>query len=84
MWDPELYANPDQWDGYRFLKMREDPAKQNSALLVSTRPDFLAFGHGQHACPGRFFASNEAKVAVLSFIMKYNFELVDDAPLLIV
>ncbi|RSL91041.1 hypothetical protein CDV31_015562 [Fusarium ambrosium] len=80
MWDPELYANPDQWDGYRFLKMRDDPAKQNSALLVSTSPDFLAFGHGQHACPGRFFASNEAKIAVLSFIMKYEFELVGDVP----
>ncbi|RSL80435.1 hypothetical protein CEP52_017386 [Fusarium oligoseptatum] len=80
MWDPEVYDNPDQWDGYRFLKMREDPAKQNSALLVSTGPDFLGFGHGQHACPGRFFAANEAKVAVLSFIMKYDFGLVGDAP----
>ena len=26
----------------------------------------LAFGHGQHACPGRFFASNLRSVLVLA------------------
>lgn len=35
-----------------------------------------AFGHGQHACPGRFFAINEVKVLASHLIMKYDFRLV--------
>ncbi|KAI8714881.1 hypothetical protein NCS52_01209000 [Fusarium sp. LHS14.1] len=79
MWDPSLHPNPDQWDGTRFYKMRDDPAKQNSSQLVSTSPDYLAFGHGQNACPGRFFASNEVKIALIQIILKYDFELKEGA-----
>lgn len=79
MWDPTLHPNPDQWDGYRFYKIREEPGKQNASQLVSTGPDYLAFGHGQNACPGRFFASNEVKIALIQIIMKYDFELEKDA-----
>ncbi|RSL54937.1 hypothetical protein CEP54_009622 [Fusarium duplospermum] len=79
MWDPSLHPNPDQWDGTRFYKMRDDPAKQNSSQLVSTSPDYLAFGHGQNACPGRFFASNEVKIALIQIILKYDFELKERA-----
>ncbi|KAM6512152.1 hypothetical protein FSOLCH5_009871 [Fusarium solani] len=79
MWDPSLHPNPDQWDGTRFYKMRDEPAKQNSSQLVSTSPDYLAFGHGQNACPGRFFASNEVKIALIQIILKYDFELKEGA-----
>ncbi|KAM0433860.1 hypothetical protein ACHAPT_003803 [Fusarium lateritium] len=79
MWDPSLYPNPDQWDGTRFYNMRDEPGKQNSSQLVSTSPDYLAFGYGQNACPGRFFASNEVKVALIQIILKYDFELMEGA-----
>ncbi|KAH8663815.1 cytochrome P450 [Ilyonectria robusta] len=78
MWDPAVYPNPDQWKGTRFYEMRDEPGKQNSSQLVSTSPDYLAFGHGQHACPGRFFASNEVKIALVQIIMKYDFELKEE------
>lgn len=77
LWDENVYSNPDQWDGYRFYKMRDEPGKQNVAQLVATGPENLAFGHGVHACPGRFFASNEIKIALVQIIMKYDWELVD-------
>jgi len=70
-----VHENPDQWDGYRFYKMRETPGKQNLAQLVSTSPDHLAFGHGQHACPGRFFAANEVKIALIHMLLKYDWKL---------
>ncbi|KAL6406725.1 p450 monooxygenase [Ilyonectria robusta] len=35
----------------------------------------MGFGHGMHSCPGRFFASNEAKVALCHLLMKYDFKL---------
>lgn len=75
MWDEKLHANPEKWDGYRFYKMREEPGKQNVAQLVSTSPDHLAFGHGMHACPGRFFAANELKILLIMIILRYDWDL---------
>ncbi len=73
--DAANHENPDKWDPYRFVRMRDDPERQNAAHLVSTTPEHNAFGHGQHACPGRFFAANEIKVALLGILIKYDFEL---------
>jgi cytochrome P450 len=44
---------------------------------VTTTASHMGFGHGQHACPGRFFASNEIKVALCHLLLKYDFALVD-------
>ncbi|KAF2994023.1 hypothetical protein E8E14_001934 [Neopestalotiopsis sp. 37M] len=75
MWDEQVHAHPEQWDPYRFYRMREEPGKQNLAQLVSTSPDHLAFGHGLHACPGRFFASNELKILLIVIILQYDWVL---------
>ncbi|KAI0512524.1 cytochrome P450 [Xylaria bambusicola] len=82
MWDAETYASPDTWDGYRFLRMREAGQgggdaviTPHEALLVSTSERHLGFGHGKHACPGRFFAASELKVALAHILMKYDFKL---------
>lgn len=44
---------------------------------ATTSAEHIAFGHGAHACPGRFFAINEAKVALAHLLIKYDWELVD-------
>lgn len=75
MRDPKIYEDVDHYDIYRFKRMREDPTKMNKAQLVTTSPDHLAFGHGLHACPGRFFASNEVKVALCHLLLKYDWKL---------
>ncbi|KAG6009125.1 hypothetical protein E4U21_003194 [Claviceps maximensis] len=80
MRDPTVYANPSQWDGARFFNKRKEPGQEQSSQLVSTGPDHLAFGHGQHACPGRFFASNEIKMALAHLLLKYDFRLHDRKP----
>ncbi|KAI1869905.1 uncharacterized protein JN550_005495 [Neoarthrinium moseri] len=76
MRDPDFYENPNQWDGYRFFKKRLEPGKENLSQLVATSDDHLGFGHGIHACPGRFFAANEIKVTLCHMIMKYDWKLV--------
>lgn len=77
MWDPALHANPQRWDGRRFQHLRSEPgSRANTAHLVSTSADHLGFGHGEHACPGRFFAANEIKVALCHLLIKYEWELV--------
>ena len=46
-----MYPNPEVFDGFRFSRLREkDPTKYQ---MVSTDFDYIQFGHGHHACPGR-------------------------------
>lgn len=75
MWDSEYYEDPDKFDGYRFLRMRRVPGKENQGQLVSTSAEHLGFGHGQFACPGRFFAANEIKVLLCHLLLKYEWKL---------
>ena len=75
MWDEETHEKADQWDGYRFFRRRQIPGEEHSAQLVNTGPDHLGFGHGQHACPGRFFAANEVKIALVHILLKYDWRL---------
>ncbi|PLB49717.1 cytochrome P450 [Aspergillus steynii IBT 23096] len=75
MWDPEIYPNPGTFDAYRFLRLRETPGNENSSQLVSVSPEHFGFGLGKHACPGRFFAANEIKIALCHILLKYDFRL---------
>ncbi|KAI1819348.1 cytochrome P450 [Xylaria intraflava] len=70
--DPTIHENPETFDGARFLRMREVPSKANQAHLVTTGTDALGFGHGLHSCPGRFFAANEIKIALIHLLLKYD------------
>ncbi|KAK1658301.1 cytochrome P450 [Colletotrichum godetiae] len=75
LWDAAVYPEPEKWDAYRFLRMREEPGKENVSQLVSTLPEHLGFGHGKHACPGRFFAANEIKIALVHILLQYEWRL---------
>ncbi|OTA94990.1 hypothetical protein M434DRAFT_20535 [Hypoxylon sp. CO27-5] len=77
--DPNLYPEPDKWDGRRFLRIRETvPGKENASQLVTTTPEHLGFGHGYNACPGRFFAANEMKIIFVHLLLKYDWRLAPD------
>ncbi|KAI0408280.1 cytochrome P450 monooxygenase [Xylaria palmicola] len=75
MVDPKVYENPEEWKGSRFLELRSQPGNENSAQLASTSIDHFGFGHGEHACPGRFFAANEVKITLCHLLLKYDWEL---------
>ncbi|KAH6884504.1 cytochrome P450 [Thelonectria olida] len=75
--DPKVYPNPDQYDVYRFLNLRSQPGQENAHQFVTTSPQHMLFGHGAHACPGRFFASNEMKIALCHLLLKYDWKLCD-------
>ncbi|KAH9070838.1 cytochrome P450 [Lactarius deliciosus] len=53
--DEEVYTNPDEFDGFRFARLRES----SEALAASkhqagvTSPAHLSFGHGRHAWTAR-------------------------------
>ncbi|ROV91635.1 hypothetical protein VSDG_07912 [Cytospora chrysosperma] len=73
--NPERYPDPDVYNPRRFLDLRSQPGQEKRWQLVSTSADHLGFGHGEHACPGRFFASNEIKIALVHLLMKYDWKL---------
>ncbi|KIX05628.1 uncharacterized protein Z518_03600 [Rhinocladiella mackenziei CBS 650.93] len=72
MWNSGVHADPETFDPWRFLKMRQRPGLENVSQFVSTSTDHIAFGHGTFSCPGRFFASNELKIILVHAIMKYD------------
>ncbi|KAI2628259.1 cytochrome P450 monooxygenase [Xylaria nigripes] len=72
--DPTIYEDPEEWKADRFLKMRSIPGKENMAQLVTTSNDHLGFGHGDHGCPGRFFAASELKIALCHLLLKYDWD----------
>jgi cytochrome P450 len=79
--DSKIYAHPEEFDPYRFLKKREIPGQSNAWQHVTVSPDHMGWGLGRHACPGRFFASTEIKIALAHLLMKFDwkFDEEDDA-----
>ena len=45
--DGRIYANPDEFDGLRFVKLRESEATRRHQV-VSTSSEHLVFGLGRH------------------------------------
>ncbi|KAI2633997.1 cytochrome P450 [Xylaria nigripes] len=76
--DANVYDNPNEFDGKRFLNMRNEPSKAHKAHLVSIGMESLGFGYGEHACPGRFFAANEIKIAMIHMLLKYDWKPAPD------
>ncbi|KAF7303509.1 Cytochrome P450 [Mycena indigotica] len=42
--------------------------------MVATTPEHIVFGHGRHACPGRFFAATELKAMLAHILIEYDIE----------
>ena len=47
---------------------------------MNTSETFLAFGHGRHACPGRFFAVHELKLLMAYIVLNYDVEFLPKRP----
>lgn len=74
--DPKTYDAPETFDAARFLRLRQQPGGENKHQFVTAAPEHMGFGLGQHACPGRFFASNEIKIALCFMLLQYEFRYV--------
>ncbi|KAF5027510.1 hypothetical protein F66182_381 [Fusarium sp. NRRL 66182] len=48
--------------------------------MTDISPDFLNFGLGRGACPGRFFTSNLLKLTLTHLLLEYDFERLDKRP----
>ncbi|KAJ7778112.1 cytochrome P450 [Mycena metata] len=80
--DDANYADADTFDGGRFARMREEGKEEGMGMgirhgMVTPSLEFLTFGLGRHACPGRFFGVNEQKLMMAHLLVTYDLQLRD-------
>lgn len=78
MRDESIYPDAKTYNGYRFYNKRQEAGHENKHQLVMTSKEHIGFGYGVHACPGRFFASNEIKILLVHLLMKYDFKFEEE------
>ncbi|PYI32539.1 putative cytochrome P450 [Aspergillus indologenus CBS 114.80] len=80
--DPLNYADPLTFHPFRFCDSEDIAASdRKKALSIATTTDaFLVFGHGRHACPGRFFAAQTMKLMLAYLVRHYDVEPIDHGP----
>ncbi|KAL3459128.1 cytochrome P450 [Aspergillus heterothallicus] len=66
--DGALYEQSMKYDLFRFSR----------ATFVSTGPDYSPFGHGKHACPGRFLVDFELKMIISYVLTNYHLRFPDE------
>ncbi|EIW64803.1 cytochrome P450 [Trametes versicolor FP-101664 SS1] len=76
--DESLYEDAARFDAFRFSRMREQEGEAAKHQYVNTSIDYVSFGHGKHACPGRFFAANELKAMLAHIVLNYDVKLPGD------
>ncbi|KAJ2906226.1 hypothetical protein MKZ38_002651 [Zalerion maritima] len=69
---------PDQFDPLRFYRLRLIEGRERKHQVVTTSCESLNFGHGHHACPGRFFATYEIKYILMAIITGYDIRFPGD------
>ncbi|PPQ78334.1 hypothetical protein CVT26_007700 [Gymnopilus dilepis] len=75
------HDHPTEFQAFRFVKQTDEQEglKGEQSSMVSLSHDFLAWGFGKHACPGRFFASHNLKLALAHILLDYDIEFANNA-----
>ncbi|KAF4982027.1 hypothetical protein FZEAL_2277 [Fusarium zealandicum] len=74
--DERYFPEPERFDAFRFYKMRQDSDEASNRWQFTSLNDInINFGAGKHACPGRFFASNEIKLVLAHLLINYDIRL---------
>lgn len=69
------FDDPDTFNPWRMSNLRSKPGEELKHQYVMTSDKNLHFGHGKHACPGRFFAANEVKILLALILMRFDLRI---------
>lgn len=58
--------------------MDGNPESSGKWQYSASTPEWILFGFGAHACPGRFFAANSIKIILCHLVMKYDWRFCRD------
>ncbi|RMJ16297.1 hypothetical protein CDV36_004058 [Fusarium kuroshium] len=91
--DEDIYEGAMRYDPWRYSRVREaweaksegerkdgEGVKARGLGMVTTSDAHLAFGHGRHACPGRFFVAHELKLIMAALLLNYDIKMIDQRP----
>ena len=89
--EESIYTSPGVYDAVRFVNQKDnidaaeqrrdnDYLKKANLAMVSTSTTYQPFGHGRHACPGRFFAATELKLLLAYMVLNYEIEPLTERP----
>ena len=72
--DSEVFPNPHKFDPFRYSREREQQTDKDVTpqTFVTTGALYLPFGHGKHACPGRFLVDFELKMILAYVVLNYD------------
>ena len=71
--DADIWPNADTFDSHRFLRLRQN-GDPNKWQFSSIGDNSINFGAGAHACPGRYYASQEMKILIAQLLLKFEIE----------
>lgn len=83
--DAAVYPRPFEFVPERFVPtyspaVEPKAAKSRQAVAAETDQQYLAWGVGKHACPGRFFAVDFSKIITLRILVDYEIMAVEKRP----
>ncbi|KAL8727210.1 MAG: hypothetical protein Q9166_006174 [cf. Caloplaca sp. 2 TL-2023] len=71
--DPDIWSHSESFDGSRFLRMRQN-GDPNAWQFAFVGENSINFGAGTHACPGRYYVSQEIKIMLAHLVLNYEFQ----------
>ena len=73
--DPQLYPNPERFEGFRFHELRQkNPQSAGQKQYTAANLSNMSWGYGSHACPGRWFADAEIKMIIIHLLLNFDFQ----------
>ncbi|KAK0494674.1 cytochrome P450 [Armillaria luteobubalina] len=73
--DKEKYDDPLEFKPWRFHDMRKEDGESDRHQMISLDFDYVVFGNGRPACPGRFFAVNELKILMSHVLVNFDVKM---------
>ncbi|KAK7457143.1 hypothetical protein VKT23_010443 [Stygiomarasmius scandens] len=75
MRDDAIFPQGEEFKPFRFAELRERDGEGFKHQMVTPTSDWVLFGQGRHACPGRFFASTVLKLLMAHVLLHYEVKL---------